>query len=125
MIYHPVRGRSSWLDPPGYDWRIDNRYKAEGVEGMMMDTDNDVWHTMTATIGVKAIRDKKGNIRSVGGIKIWKDRPEFIDRDVRLLRVNIEIPESFFGFEAEVRGRIESKLTEEFTALVEELTDES
>ncbi len=91
----------------------------------MMDTDNDVWHTMTATIGIKAIRDKKGNIKSVGGIKIWKDRPEFIDRDVRLLRVKIEIPESFFGFEAEVRGRIESKLTEEFTALVEELTDES
>jgi len=83
--------------------------------------DKDVWHTMKATIGVKPLRDSKGRITGVSGVRIWKDRPKYLDKDVRLLRIEVKIPESFFGFEAIAKGKIESKLTEEFAALMEEL----
>ncbi len=119
-----MRGRRQ-----GYVARWDYAYRApryvekRKVEGKIgMDTDKDVYHTLEATLGVKAIRDKNGTIIDVSATKAWKDRPEFVPKDIRLLRLSIEVPESFFGFESHVKGKIESKLVEEFDALVEELS---
>lgn len=90
---------------------------------MMMDTDKDVYHTMTATLGLRAVRNADGSVKKVTCSKAWVDRPDFLEQDVRLMRIEIEVPESFFGFESLAKGKIESRLQEEFTTLVEELTE--
>lgn len=79
------------------------------------------FHTVEFTVGIKATRNPDGTIKSVKGSDLWQDLPNHIGRDERLLRVTVEVPESFFAVATKVKGRIESRLEEEYVALIEEL----
>ena len=83
--------------------------------------DNEPYHTVEFTVGIKAIRDRDDHIKGVKGTTLWQELPNHIAKDERLLRVTVEIPESFFAVTAKVKGRIESRLEEEFAVLLEEL----
>jgi hypothetical protein len=59
----------------------------------------------------------------VKGTQLWQELPNHITRDERLLRVQVDVPESFFAVSAKVKGKIESRLQEEYVALIEELEE--
>lgn len=79
------------------------------------------FHTVEFTVGIKALRHTNGTIKSVKGSHLWQDLPNHIAKDERLLRVTVEVPESFFAVSTQVKGKIESRLQEEYVALIEEL----
>lgn len=79
------------------------------------------FHTVEFTVGIKATRNPNGTIKSVKGSHLWQDLPDRVGKDERLLRVKVEVPESFFSITTKVKGRIESRLEEEYVALIEEL----
>jgi hypothetical protein len=81
------------------------------------------FHEVEFLVGIKAEYSKDGTIRLVKPTKLWQTKPQVIPGNVRLLRVKIEVPESFFAVTATVKGRIESRLQEEYVALIEELED--
>lgn len=85
--------------------------------------DNEPYHTVEFTVGIKAMRDRDNRIKEVKGTALWQDLPNHVSKDERLLRVSVEIPESFFAVTAKVKGRIESRLEEEFAVLIEELEE--
>lgn len=79
------------------------------------------YHEVEFTVGIKATRNPNGTIKSVKGTTLWQELPNHIGKDERLLRVTVDVPESFFAVAAKVRGKIESRLQEEYVALIEEL----
>lgn len=81
------------------------------------------FHTVEFTVGIKATRNVDGTIRNVKGSQLWQELPNHIAKDERLLRVTVEVPESFFAVSAKVKGKIESRLAEEYVALIEELEE--
>lgn len=81
----------------------------------------DIWHEVTFTVGLEGLRDPKGELYKVKAFDLWQGRPEVLLADQRLLQVKVEIPESLFAVAAKVRGRLESRLVEEYQALIEEL----
>ncbi len=81
------------------------------------------FHTVEFTVGLQAVRDRDGLIKAVKGSNLWQDLPNHVGKDERLLRVTVEVPESFFAVSAKVKGRIESRLQEEYVALIEELEE--
>jgi hypothetical protein len=86
----------------------------------------DVYHTFTCTIGVRAKRSKNKNSDAITGLTLsgaYVNKPDMLESDVRLVRVTLELPESLFQIETKVKGRLESRLQDEYTALIEELTD--
>jgi len=83
--------------------------------------EDEPYHTVEFTVGIKATRNKDGTIRSVKGSQLWQGLPNHVTRDERLLHVKVEVPESFFAVSAKVKGKIESRLQEEYVSLIEEL----
>jgi len=81
------------------------------------------FHEVEFTVGLQANFNRDGTIKSVKGSNLWQDMPNFVNSDTRLLRVKIEIPESFFAVTASVKGRIESRLEKDFEALMEVLEE--
>ncbi len=81
------------------------------------------FHIVEFTVGIKAFRNTDGTIKSVKGSNLWQELPNHIAKDERLLRVTVEVPESFFAVSAKVKGKIESRLAEEYVALIEELEE--
>ncbi len=79
------------------------------------------YHEVEFTVGIKATRNPDGTVKSVKGSHLWQDLPDHVGKDERLLRVKVEVPESFFAVATQVKGRIESRLEEEYVALIEEL----
>ncbi len=85
--------------------------------------DSDVYHTLTVTLGVKPIRKKDGTITKVSCTDAWATRPNFMPKDMELVQLEIEVPASMFGYIARVKGKIESKLVEEYHATIAMLED--
>jgi len=79
------------------------------------------FHLVEFTVGIKATRNPDGTIKSVKGSALWQDLPNHVAKDERLLRVSVEVPESFFAVATKVKGKIQSRLEEEYVALIEEL----
>lgn len=79
------------------------------------------FHEVEFTVGLQAAFNQDGTIKYVKGSNLWQDMPNFINSDTRLLRVKIEVPESFFAVTASVKGRIESRLEEDFVMMMEVL----
>ena len=65
---------------------------------------SDVYHTLSCTIGVRATRKADGTVAKVHPGGIWSDRPDLLPKDVSLIRLEIEIPESLFGFQSLAKG---------------------
>lgn len=82
----------------------------------------DISHKVEFTVGLKAIRHPDGTIKKIKGEGLWQTRPDWVQNDVRLLRMELEIPESFFGLTHVAKGRLESRLQEEFEVFMNELT---
>ncbi len=89
----------------------------------MPDTPDEPFHTVEFTVGIRAARNTDGTIRKVRGTNLWQELPNHIAKDERLLRVSVEVPESFFSVSTKVKGKIESRLAEEYVALIEELEE--
>jgi hypothetical protein len=79
------------------------------------------YHEVEFTVGLRATYAKDGTIMNVKGIELWQGKPNVIPTNMRLLRVTVDVPESFFAVSAHVKGRLESRLEEELAVLIEEL----
>jgi len=87
-------------------------------------SDKDIYHTLTATIGVRAIRDSNGIIKRVACTDAWATKPGWVPRDMELVEIEIEIPASLFGGTIpRAKGKLQSILIEEFEATVRMLED--
>lgn len=84
---------------------------------------SDIYHTFTCTLGVKAKRNRDDTITGASLAGSWVTKPAWVDRDVRLLRIELEIPESFFSFDAVAKGKLTSRLQEEFELFIAEFDD--
>ena len=83
----------------------------------------DVWHTLTVTIGVRALRKKDGVIHKLTCTDAWKDRPNWVEEGMELVELNLEIPTSFFGYIPRAKGRLQSRIQEEFEATIKSLEE--
>lgn len=88
-----------------------------------VETDQDVFYDLTVTLGVRALRNSDGTIRKVTCTDAWADRPDWLDKGVHLLQLELQVPASFFGYIPKAKGKLESKIVEEFNALITELED--
>jgi len=85
----------------------------------MSDVSGDVWVEVEFTIGVRQTKRGDGShTYKLDGA--WQDKPNYLDKEIRLVRVKLDVPESLWGM-PQVKGRLESRLHEEWEALLEEM----